>query len=711
MKQIFQDLSNGDLLIEDIPAPKCSKDELLIKTTCSLISSGTERFLIQFGQDNLINKAKKNPERVKQVLDKAKTDGIITTINSVKNKLSEPLPLGYCNVGTVVEIGQNISDFKVGDRVVSNGPHAEIVAVSKNLCEKVPESVTDQEAVFTVIGSISLQGIRLAKPTFGETFLVLGLGLVGIMAAKILKANGCEVIAIDVDKSKCDFAASIGIKSFCPSSDLDSISWILKETREVGADGVLITASTPSSTPLEVAAKVTRSKGRIIQVGLTGLDLNREEFYKKELSLQVSCSYGPGRYDKNYEINGQDYPQAYVRWTLKRNFNAFLNALKNKTINTEKLISNTFKIEEANKAYDLLKSNKQILCILFTYEGFQNKLQKSLSIQKEINTKENNKSYLNNPVLGFIGSGNYARGILIPNFKKMGVKFNTICAKTGVQQIKVSRTFGFENITTDHQTLLKNKKINVVVIATRHDSHANYICESLLAGKNVFVEKPLCLNLEQLQNIKEIYLKSSKKSNGKLSPILMVGFNRRFSPLIIKAKNNISQLSQPKAIIYTINAGKLPNDHWLKDKEIGGGRLIGEACHFVDLLRHLVGYKISNIKISNLGNQDSQLDSFSLLIDFEDGSIGNVNYLANGHKSFPKEKIEIFCQEKVILINNFKKIQSWGFKRSLNESRFTQDKGQYECIKKFIDSIKKGKEPPIAFDQILEVHKWLLDLN
>ena len=396
---------------------------------------------------------------------------------------------------------------------------------------------------------------------------------------------------------------------------------------------------------------------------------------------------------------------------MRRNFNAILNSFKNKSIKTENLISHRYKISDAKKAYELIKNNSNVLGILFVYDGFKEKEDNTISINSNKKIKLNYISNNENISVGFFGAGNYSRSVLIPNFKKTEVNLVSLCAKTGVKQAKIARKFGFKNITTDKNSIIKNEEINSVVIATRHDSHADYVIDALLAGKNIFVEKPLCLSINQLNRISKIYFDLHNNSDDRSDkPILMVGFNRRFSPLIIKVKNYISQLSLPKSIVYNINAGKLPNDHWLKDKEIGGGRLIGEACHFLDLLRYFVGYKIRDIKISRLGVLNEMEDTFSLLIDFEDGSIGNINYFANGNKSFPKEKIEIFCQEKVILIDNFRKIKSWGIKQPFNQTLLVQDKGQKHCIRKFVKAIKEKNESPIPIDEILEVHKWLLNL-
>ena len=522
--------------------------------------------------------------------------------------------------------------MKVGQRVVSNGYHAEYVAVSENLCQKIPHDVDDLTAVFTVLGSIGLQGIRLLKPTLGETFLVSGLGLIGILAAQLLKYNGCNVLAIDPEKKKCDLAERCGIKSFHLKSGSDPINWCLKNTNNIGVDGVLITASTKSSDPLDLAAKVSRLRGRIVLVGVTGMEIKRELFYKKELSFQVSCSYGPGRYDPNYEKLGQDYPIGFVRWTEKRNFEAVLRAFSSKKVIVDNLISKYFPINEVAKAYELLLNDFSALGIVLKYPK-QVKKTDFIEIFKE--KIDSNFVVDKNPKISFIGAGNYARKILIPSFVKAGAKFNFISSMSGVGPVFVGKKFNFKSAaTTNTQDIFNDKETNSIVIASRHDSHAKYLLQGLKSGKNVFVEKPICLNLNELEEIKK-YLFDKKISK---KPLLMVGYNRRFAPLILNLKNLLDEISTSKAYVYTCNAGYIDQKHWTQDPNIGGGRLIGEACHFVDLLRFLEQSPIKNIALTSVPQNNTNSDTFSLQIQFESGSIGTVHYFSNGNKSYPKEK-------------------------------------------------------------------------
>ena len=701
MKQVFQSLSSGDISIVDIPIPSLKKGQVLIKTSATLISSGTERFLINFGKSNLIQKALDQPERVKEVLEKAKTNGIIPTIKSIQGKLDNPLPLGYCNVGTIVGLGEGIRNLQIGQRVISNGYHAEYVLVPENLCSPIPKEVEDSKAVFTILGSIGLQGIRLIKPTLGETVLVSGLGLIGILSAQLLKFNGCKVLGIDPDKKKCELAEKLGIKSFHLKDNSDPISWCFRNSEHEGVDAVLITATTNSSEPIDLAAKVSRVRGRIVLVGVTGIDIKRELFYKKELKFQVSCSYGPGRYDQNYEELGQDYPIGFVRWTEKRNFEAVLHALNSEQFKTKDLISKYFKLENASEAYKFLLEENSSLGIVLTYPNKNNPINDHIKIiSNHKKNKDNSK-----PSVSFIGAGNYAKSILIPCFKKAGANFNLIASESGLGSVFLGRKFGFNKATTKYQEILNDKNTDSVVIVTRHNSHAKLVMESLKSGKNVFVEKPICLNLNELDEIQN-YLENEIESN---KTILMVGYNRRFSSLVKILKAKLDEINAPKAYIYTCNAGYIDKSHWTQDPLIGGGRLLGEACHFIDLLTFLEGSPIDNLFVSNIAEDKYCPDSCSIQISFKNGSIGTVHYFSNGSKSFPKERIEVFSGSKVFCLDNFRKLKGWGIKNFKTKRILIQDKGQLNCSKAFLNAIQFGYEPPIPYEQILDPQRKLLE--
>lgn len=697
MKQILQDMANGGTTVTEAPVPQSSKGHLLISTTTSLISAGTERMLVGFGKASLIDKARQQPEKVKMVLEKVQTDGLLTTYDAVKSKLAQPLALGYCNVGIVHEVGANVDDFQVGDRVVSNGPHADMVKVPKNLCAKIPDNVSDESASFAVVASIGLQGIRLAQPTLGESFVVTGAGLIGLLTIQMLRANGCRVLAIDFDQSKLDLAKQFGAEICNPGKGEDPVAVGLAFSRGVGVDGVIITASTKVSDPVIQAARMSRKRGRIILVGVTGLELNRADFYEKELSFQVSCSYGPGRYDTGYEDKGNDYPLGFVRWTEQRNFVAVLDMMAAGTLNVEPLITQRFEFEDAPKAYDALTEDKSGLGLLLKYNSpVETRLEKRVVLRPiSIEAK--------NAVVGFIGAGNYASRVLIPAFKKASSQLHTIVTSGGINGVIHGEKTGFAEASTDLDGLLNNKDINTVAIATRHNSHAYFVERVLSAGKNVFVEKPLALTVEEIEKIETVY--NQNIQNNQYARV-MVGFNRRFSPQVQKMKTLLDTVKEPKSFIMTMNAGAIPADHWTQDNAVGGGRIIGEACHFIDLMRFLAGSKIVSIQARRMGETDAVQvleDKASITLGFEDGSFGTIFYLANGASSFPKERVEVFTAGRVLQLDNFRKLKAFGWPGFNKMNLWRQDKGQDACAAVFVDSIRDGKEAPIPADEIFEV--------
>ena len=658
--------------------------------------------LVDFGKANWIDKARQQPDKVQQVIEKVRTDGLLTTLDAVQSKLDQPLPLGYCNVGTVVDVGPDVSWVKVGDRLVSSGPHSELVVQPHHLCASIPAGVSDEAAAFTVLASIGLQGIRLAQPTFGETFLVSGLGLIGLLTAQLLMAQGCRVLALDPDPAKCSLAAELGVTVLNLSSGIDPVDWCLQQTRGIGVDGVLITAATSSSEPVHVAAQACRQRGRIVLVGVTGLELRREFFYKKELSFQVSCSYGPGRYDPAYEKHGHDYPIGFVRWTEQRNFQAVLHALAIGALRTEALISHRFTIDQAAAAYELLSSPEPSLGILLQYPGTADPQQRTIALPAERSCAVGPRALRpGQPILGVIGAGNYASRMLIPAFAKAGARFHTLAASSGVGPVHVGRMFGFRKASTDVPALLADTSCNTVVIASRHDSHAPLVQQALAAGKHVFVEKPLCLTAEELTTIETAHTGNQ---------LLMVGFNRRFAPLLLDLRQQLQRISGPKAFIYTCNAGVIPPDHWTQDPVLGGGRLLGEACHFVDLLRHLAESPIEGLQLLSAVDSKPCPDTFSLQMRFVDGSIGTVHYFANGSKSFPKERLEVFAANKVLRIDNYRKLQAWGIPGFSTRRLLSQDKGQQACCAAFLKAIETGGPPPIPVSELFEVQRRLLEV-
>ena len=705
MKQILQNMSNGETILQEIPVPKNSSTSILIQSKKSLISIGTEKMLVDFGKSNILQKARKQPDKVKMVLEKVKTDGLATTIDAVRSKLDQPLPLGYCNVGRVVEVGSTVSEFTEGDRVVSNGPHAEIVSVNKNLLVKIPDNVKDEEAVFTVLASIGLQGIRLAEPTLGEYFVVTGLGLIGLLTVQLLQAHGCKVLGIDFDEARLELAQQFGAEVVNLAKGEDPVAAGLAFSKGRGVDGVLITASTKSSEPVSQAANMCRKRGRIILVGVTGLELNRAEFYEKELTFQVSCSYGPGRYDSSYEEKGIDYPFGFIRWTEKRNFEAILDMMADKRLSLEPLISHSFDFDNAVKAYEAVTKDKTVLGVILNYTEHSKEEHLSARVILKPNIVFDSKQ----PIFGFIGAGNYASRVLIPAFKKSGAQLHTIVSRGGVSATHHGQKNNFHIATTDETLVLESDKINSVVVVTRHNTHAGYVLESLKQKKNVFVEKPLALNTKDLDEIEKVYHEIAEP----IGIRLMVGFNRRFAPQITKMKNLLESVKQPKSFIMTMNAGAIPADTWIQDVEVGGGRIIGEACHYIDLMRYLAGTKIVSVQARRLGNHPAievVEDKASIILGFSDGSFGVINYFANGGKAFPKERIEVFAADAVLQLDNFRKLRGFGWKNFNKMNLMRQDKGQEAAAALFVKSVREGLPSPIAFEEIMEVSRVTIEV-
>ncbi|MBD5781451.1 bi-domain-containing oxidoreductase [Pelagicoccus sp. NFK12] len=701
MRQILQNLGNGETLLADVPTPKLSAGQVLIRSTRTVISAGTERMLVDFGKANWIDKARQQPDKVRMVLKKIKTDGLMPTIEAVRSKLDQPLPLGYCNAGTVLE--SKVDGIKPGDRIVSNGPHAEVVRMPKNLCAKIPDNVDDESAAFTVLGSIALQGVRLAKPTIGESVAVIGLGLIGLITVQILRANGCRVIGIDFDSEKCKFAQSFGAETVDLSKGEDPVAAGMAFSRGRGMDAVIITASTKSDEPVSNAANMSRKRGRIILVGVVGLQLSRAEFYDKELTFQVSCSYGPGRYDDSYELKGQDYPVGFVRWTEQRNFEAILDMMASGAIDMRPLISHRFSFDDALDAYAQL-DDKSSLGILLEYPEAAGPDLVSSTIRLTEAKRAPQKAQCS-----FLGGGNYAGRILIPAFSKAGASLDTIVTSSGASGATQGRKHGFQNAATSEDAVLNSASTDTIAIATRHNLHAKQTCEALKAGKNVFVEKPLAMTLDELSEIEACY-----RAAGNNQPLVMVGFNRRFSQHATKMKALLDSVKEPKSLVFTINAGEIPMDHWTQDPAIGGGRIIGEACHFIDFARFLVGAPIKSFYGAKLGNPDQRLatteDKATLILSFEDGSQATIHYLANGDKGFPKERIEAFAGQKVLQLDNFKSLKGFGWKGFSKFKTRSQDKGQNACVQAFVDAIKSGSAAPVEMDQLIEVSRVTIQL-
>jgi len=705
MKQILQHLRGGETQLADVPEPAVEPGEVKIRVKCSVVSLGTERMLVQFGKASLLQKARSQPDRVKQVLAKMRTEGVMPTMEAVFRKLDEPLPLGYCNSGVVVGVGRGVTGFAVGDRVASNGPHAEMVAVPMNLVAKVPENVSDEEAAFTVIGAIGLQGIRLAAPELGEVFVVLGLGLIGQITAQLLRAAGCRVIGFDFDAAKVEIARTVGIEAVRVGGEIDVVRHVRDLTGGIGADGVIITASSSSHDVIAQAAQMSRKRGRIVLIGVIGLNLNRADFYEKELKFQVSCSYGPGRYDDIYEEKSFDYPVGFVRWTENRNFQAILQAMASHALRVEPLITRRVPLERYGEIYDNM--NDGGLASLLVYPGTAAEYHAST-------LKVTNANFTpSDGVLAIIGAGNFTKMTVLPALKAASAKIKTIVSAGGVTGTSLAKKYGIAQSATDYDTVLNDSDIRGVIITTRHNLHSAQTIAALKAGKHVLVEKPLCLSLEELASIERVVQEvnttsaglGSQKSIVSLpssafrlpSPTVTVGFNRRFSAHIIKIKELLGENAGAISLVATMNAGAIPANHWVHDIEVGGGRLVGEACHFVDLAIHLTGSPVVAVSATAV---EGASDSASILLRHANGSTAVINYFTSGHRDVPKERIELHTQGRSLLLGNFCELRAYGF-RSFSKLKTKQDKGHARQFALFAERVRLGGAPLIPWSQIV----------
>jgi predicted dehydrogenase len=706
MRQVLQSLADGRTELAEVPAPRASSRGLLIRTTRSLISAGTERMLVDFGRAGWVDKARQQPEKVRQVLDKIGTDGLLPTLDAVRSKLDQPLPLGYCNVGVVLEIGGAVRGFSVGDRVVSNGAHAEVVAAPRNLCARIPDSVSDDAAAFTVLGAIALQGMRLAAPTLGEKFVVIGLGLIGLLTVQLLRANGCQVLGIDLDPAKAELARKFGAQTVALERGEDVLAAADAFTEGRGVDGVIITAATRSNEPVTQAAKMSRKRGRIVLVGVAGLELDRADFFQKEISFQVSCSYGPGRYDPQYEEEGHDYPLGFVRWTEQRNFEAVLDMMAARALDVAPLITHRYSFDMAAAAYGLLATGSEpYLGILLEYAAHDSQDVTARSV--ELGTT--GRAVSGKPRLAVIGAGNYSGRVLVPAFAATPAILQGIASSGGVTAAHFGRKYGFSRATTDSHALTTAADVDAVVVVTRHDSHADFVCRALASGKHVFVEKPLAINIQQLDAIEAAWRAAGPEGQ---RPILMVGFNRRFAPQIVRMKQLLGGVRAPKSVVMTVNAGAIPRSHWTQNEQVGGGRIVGEGCHFIDLARFLVGHPIvaSQVRVLRPPGRAVEDDNATLGLEFADGSWATINYVANGHRSVSKERIEVFCDGRVLQLDNFRTLQGAGWPTFKKMKLWRQDKGQQGCVAAFIEALGSG-HPPIAMTELLEVGRVSIELG
>ena len=699
MKQLIQSFKSGEITIEDVPAPVRLPGGVVIATQASLVSAGTERQIVGLAKKSLLGKAKARPDLVKKVMQKVKTDGVMATIDSVRSKLDQPFPMGYSCAGIVTAVGDGVTEFAEGDRVACGGQgyasHAESNWVPKNLCVKIPEGVEMASASFVTLGAIAMQGVRQADVRLGEVVAVVGLGLIGQIVVQLLKSSGCVVLGCDLDPAKVELAKSLGCDEAVVGDPRQAASAM---TGGRGVDAAIIAASTDSDEPIETAGELCRMKGKVVVLGAVGMNVPRKIYYERELDLRLSMSYGPGRYDPDYEEYGHDYPYGYVRWTEKRNMESFLRLVAEGKVKLEKLLTHRFDINEALRAYDMIQGRvkERYMGIVLTYPALEERKPTSarLLVRGAANLRPNAKA-----VAGVIGAGNFAQGILLPNLAKVeGVRLRGLAEVRGEVARHVANKFDFEFCSADYHELINDSDINSVFITTRHNTHAQMVIDALNAGKNVYVEKPLCMNDDDLRRIVDAY----EAQDGRCR--LMVGFNRRFAPLMRKMKGAFATCRTPLVMLCRVNAGPAPRSSWVQSSQEGGGRIIGEACHFIDLLGYLAGSPLKEVTASSIGvDRDDVMkeDNVCITLRYDDGSLGTVLYTSLGDKAFPKEYCEAFGGGDAAAMDNFRRLTVVHAAQSKTTKSLRQEKGHFQELEAFAHAVTRGEPSPIPFEDIV----------
>ena len=697
MKQLLQNIKTGKSTVEDVPVPTPRAGQALVKVEASLVSAGTERMVVEFAEKSLLGKARSRPDLVKQMIDRARREGLVNTAQAAFNRLDQPMALGYSSAGTIAALGDGMQGFQIAQRVACAGGgyavHAEYNVVPRNLLTPLPENVDFESAAFTTLGAIALHGFRLAEPQIGENVAVIGMGLLGLLAAQIATAAGCNVLGIDVDPARIDLAASLGLRAVPREEAVDSSAAF---TSNRGLDAILICADTPSNDPVELAGAIARDRARVVATGAVGLTFPRKIYYEKEISFINSRSYGPGRYDPEYEEHGNDYPTGYVRWTEGRNFEAVVDLMAKRQLNVKPLITHRFDISDAAQAYEVITGKKKepFLGVLLTYPESEWKAE-----SRAIHYPLSRPSKATSVQLGVIGAGLFANSVLLPSIKKAGdIELIGIASSGGLHAQHAGKKFGFQYATSDDDEIINDPNINTVAILTRHNTHAELVIKALKAGKHVFVEKPLAITPEQLKKIEE-QLQTTDNC------LLATGFNRRFAPLAQALSSFLLHRGEPMYIHYRVNAGLIPLDHWTHDPEIGGGRIIGEGCHFVDFVTFLVGAPPVSVTAHALPDSGKyREDNVSMTFTFPDGSIGVIDYLANGDKAFPKERMEVFAGGQVAMLDDFVSLQSMkeGKRKDVGGA---QNKGWVEEWQVFSKAIREGSGPPIPYEHLVGVTK------
>jgi polar amino acid transport system substrate-binding protein len=704
MKQVTQNIKTGEVKVDEVPPPNLFRNAILVKNYYSVISAGTEKTSIDMGNMSMLQKAKSRPDDVKKVLKEVKQIGVWAAYKKVMNKLDTPKALGYSTAGVVIAVDENVEGFRPGDRVACAGAgyaiHADIVVVPKNLCVKIPDGVSFEEAAYATVGSIAMQGLRQTNPTLGEKIVVIGLGLLGQMTVQMLKANGCYVIGIDLDDKSVENAVKISGADLSLSRNKQDVKSIVKEvTNGYGADAVVITAATGSNDPVELAGEIAREKGRVILVGAVGMTFQRTPYYVKELEFKLSRSYGPGRYDYNYEERGNDYPLSYVRWTENRNMESFLELIKDKKVDVKSITTHTFSIDDADKAYALISGEKKehYVGIILKYPELEEN--KKEEYFKKIVTS-GPKNTVGSPAIGFIGVGNHAQANLLPHVAgDSGNKLIGVCDSQGTIAKHLSEKYGFEFCTSNVEDIFNNDKINTVLVSTRHNSHAEYVIKAIETGKNVFVEKPLCLKNEELDKIITAY--QSKLDSGK-EPVVLVGFNRRFAPLMKRTKEFFKDVKDPLTVNFRVNAGFIPKAHWVQDPVEGGGRIMGEVCHFVDIVQYLTGSQPVGVYAQSISSNNSQVteyDNINITLKMKNGSLGIITYVSNGDKGVNKERMEVTGGNLYAILDNFEKLDLYKNEKRNEIKGKGMDKGWKTEMAEFLSGSKSGQSP-IPFDSL-----------
>jgi polar amino acid transport system substrate-binding protein len=707
MKQLLQNLKTGEGVVADVPAPVALRGRVIVRAAASLVSAGTERAFVELGRKGLVGKAKERPDLVRKVVEKVRSEGLLNTLHSVREKLDESHALGYSASGVVVEVGEGVTEFRAGERVACAGTgyaaHAELLSVPKNLCVRLPDSVDFESGAFATLGAIALQGVRLAEPTLGESVVVIGLGLIGQLAAQLLRANGCRVFGVDLDASKVELAKTLGADDGCASTEGVKES-VLKWSRGRGADAVLITAATQSDEPVELAGEISRLRGRVVAVGLVGMNVPRQIYFQRELTLRVSMSYGPGRYDPEYEERGHDYPLPYVRWTEGRNLEAFLDLVASGNVKTAPLVTHRFDVDQSARAYELIcgDAREPYLGILINYDT-EREIERNVvnrSQKPEVRSRKSEGAFARGGVasrvrVGLIGAGDYARRMLLPHFKAEGAEFVSIATASGVSARDVGTRYGFARFVSGAEDVLKDEGINLVVVATRHDTHAELARRALEAGKHVFVEKPLALDDASLDSV----IEAASSSDG----LLTVGFNRRFSPHARAAKEFFEGARAPLSILYRVNSGRVPRSHWTQDPLEGGGRVVGEVCHFIDFMQFMTGSGVERAYAEPVASDDREAvdeDSVFVTLKFADGSNGAIAYLAEGDRAMRKERVEIFGGGRTFVIDDFRETVAYRDGRETRTRLRARDKGQREEVRAVCEALRRGGPAPIHLREL-----------